>query len=511
MDPTPRPAPPENVGKKAVRGAIWLWGRQIASNVVSLGTMAILARKVSPAEFGLVALTGAILNFISSFAQTGLGDYAVVDREEGQERRRSAAFWLCALSGVGLAVVLTAASPFIGRFYHQPILPILLAIAGFRFLLMQLALVPEALIRRELKYDTLALRDGTLDITGSIASAILALFGLGIWSLVFPAIVVSLVRVVITFRLSRFRPRAELGRDEWPRLAKYGWRMMVASASSVLVNDGDSLVVGRQLGATALGVYNVAWSTTSLLMRHAATAARSVALPSFAAFGNDPERLRSAYRRMVHVLSLVTMPMHVGLFVLADDFVLTFYGHRFAGATTALRILIVFGQRRALGMPTTSVLQVLQRTDIILFQGVATVPFYLAGIIVGSRWGITGVAVGVTITRIGWGTWYMHRAARELGLKASELWKDALRSFVPCLIMALAMMALKLALRRFSLPPAVLLAVLTPFGALAYIVALRTVCKGIRNDLLALSRALPKRAQQLMTVVVGASSMPQRT
>jgi PST family polysaccharide transporter len=187
------------------------------------------------------------------------------------------------------------------------------------------------------------------------------------------------------------------------------------------------------------------------------------------------------------MLAIMSFPLLIGLFVLADEFVLTLYGEKWLGCVLPMRILIVFALRRAVGAPVTSIYDVMGRPDIGMKLAVLFIPFYLGSIWVGSLWGIVGVAAAVSIVRTLHGFLQFEVAARLL----RESLIDLLKPLVPALTSSLAMGAIvyaaKVGLSSVAhIPAAASLAILVGVGAVTYLVLLRTAYRELALDVLAL-------------------------
>jgi PST family polysaccharide transporter len=499
-------SPAKGIARRALRSGMWVWGRQLVTNVVSIFTTAILARHLSPSAFGVVALSYVVIKFLAILGRSGVADYVVVDRGEDRERRISAAFWLNTALSLVVAGLCVAVQPIVVRAYDSEVLGQILLVMVGNYVIDQLGLVPEALVKRTLRYEKLAVRDASLKMFASIASAALAVAGFGVWSLILPTIVVHPVRLIVILWISRFRPRLQLGLSEWPRIWRFSINTMVANLATTIVNDSDNLVIGRFIDKASVGIYNIAWSINSLVSANTVGVVGVLALPSLAASATDMPRLRAAFARMLRALALLSFPAYVGMFVLAEEFVLTLYGPAFEASVLPLRILIVFAMRRAVTSPMQTVFSVLGRPEIGARLGVAFVPIFLASILVGVQWGVVGVAVAVTVSRTFWGMLTFRAISRLLEVDPWDGWRQVSPVFASAVTMGTVVAAVRWPLVHFLAPPAVVVLVsMAAFGALAYLLLLRYVFASVREDVLAITKQMSKKLHGVARRLLGAA------
>lgn len=488
-----QPSKPSNkiVLNKVVRGGAWVYGRMLLTNAINLGVMAILARKLSPADFGLVALAGVIMRFMVVVGAEGINEFVIYDNKEGREERVQAAFWMDMTFSVTATLIGLLLVPLITHFYTEPGLGSLLLIMFLRYPLDTLSKVPDALIKKSLDFQKLVIRDTILEIVTSLTCVGMALVGCGVWSLVIPGVVASPLRVIMVYRMTRWRPRFAFHFKHWPRIFSYSANVIGGTLVSLVVNDGDTLLIGKLMGSIALGVYNLAWTVANMVSRNITGLVNNLAFPALSAVSGDLERLRTGVSYMLRILSIATFPLLIGLFVVADNFILTVYGVQWREAILPLRILIIFALRLAVGSPTGVVYKAIGRTDITFKLGLYSIPFYLISIWAGSYYGIVGVAAGVTIVRTLVGLINFELMARCLKIGLIKVIEPMIPAFLASCWMSGVVFVVKLLLYAF-LPENNLfnLLVLVSVGGLTYLLLLRTVYNALAHDLVRATASL---------------------
>lgn len=383
-----------------MQSAAWVFGRRITSSLMSVLTVAVLARHLSPAQFGIVALAQVLLLFITLVGEAGVGTYVIYDREEDWQRRARSAFWLNVAITTAQVALCALAAPLVGSIFQQSaVTPVLLVLAGV-FFIEQMAVVPEALMYRKLEHPRLARRDIALSVMTAVLSIALALRGWGVWSLVAPRLVVAPAKLIAAMTLAGWVPGWRLELRDWPKILRYTAHLMGTSLLGLFANDGDTLLVGKVLGTGQLGFYNIAWQLSNLVGRNVTAVVGVVALPALAAVKKDERRLQDAYLRTVAVLGLLCFPILSGMSVVADDLVRLLYGPQWAPVVPILRAFVVFTLVRSVTSPSSIVYNVVGRPDIGFKFILGFMPFYFLAIVVGSHWGVVGVAIGVMVVRI---------------------------------------------------------------------------------------------------------------
>lgn len=376
-----------------------MFARQLVVRMINLAAVAILARHLSPADFGLVALAQVVLQFLVLSQTNGIGAYVIYDRAPGWENRTHSAFWLNFVITVVELVLLFGAMPVVSRLFVQPELPYVLAVLGATYFVQQMGVVPDSLIQRKLRFRSIVVRDTLLNILLGILGVAMALTGWGIWSLVIPSLITKPISVVASVAIARWRPGLRPGLRDWWPIAKYSVPLIGMGVLGLVANDGDTLLVGKILGSQPLGFYNVAWQLSNLVGHNVTGVVGAVAMPALAMVSSDIARLQEGYRRMVRLLGLVTFPLLFGLFALADDAVQLVYGPGWEPVVVLVRIFIIFTVVRSVTSPSAIIYNVVGRSDIGFKFTLGFLPFYLAAILLGSQRGVVGIAIGVTVVR----------------------------------------------------------------------------------------------------------------
>ena len=256
MDPSGEVMPAvEGITERSVRSSAWYLGRQVVTNLIRLIALAILARQLTPSDFGLVALASVALYFIVLVSEGGIRSYVIYYRHDDWRQQAQSAFWFNFFLTLLQLALCAGAAPFLRQvFSDRQLGPVLVALAGV-FFLAQMAVVPDALVERELKHKQLAKRDMVISLLSALLSVILAIRGWGIWSLVWPQFLTQGARLAVVLSLTQWNPGIRFMADRWRAIWRYTSHLMGSNFMQLVINDGDTILVGRFFGTHSLGYY----------------------------------------------------------------------------------------------------------------------------------------------------------------------------------------------------------------------------------------------------------------
>lgn len=434
---------PRSLSASAARGAVWIYGRMLAVQVIRFGAIVVLARTLEISAFGIVALANVALMLLSVLASQGVNQFVVFDRDQGFEERAKAAFWLNIVISMVAVGVGFAVAPGVAEYFDEPLLVPILQVLLLRFPLDSMTRVFDAVRIKKLRFRTIEIRDTSIELGIAIGSIGMALSGFGVWSLVLPAVILAPVQTIAAVLTTNWRPGWRLGTTHWPRIFRYSRNIIGSSLTSFVITHGDTMLIGRLMGVGALGIYNLAWQTSNLVSKNVVNLGIKLFFPMLASVSGDRIKMLSVLQRLLLILSGLAFPALVGLFVVADEFIYVVYGEKWAEAVMPLRILIIYALRYAAGSPLGPALKALGRPDLILKLGLITIPFYCAAIWIGSVYGIVGVACGVTIVRTIFGGFTFLVVARQLEVATIKLVSPILPALSAALVMGLSLYAVK--------------------------------------------------------------------
>jgi len=341
MADTPPERPTTDLSRRTFGGLQWTYIGSVVGAVLQIAMTAVLARLLTPAAFGLVALAGVFLRFVDYFAKAGITQ-ALVQKQTLTRDDIRAGFTLSAGIGIVFAAIAVLAAPLAGTFAQDPdIVPVLrwlslgLVIQGF-------AAPSVALLRRELRFKPLALIGIVSYIVGYAGVGLaMALTGAGVYALVGAMLTQALARAIGMYAIVRHPLLPTTKRSSYRAILGFGARVSVVSFLEFLRSNLDTLAVGRFAGSANLGLYNRANMLADLPAYHLSTGLSQVLFPSFSAIQHDHRRLRGAYVSAVGMAAAIILPLNAGMAVAAREIVLVLLGPQWTGAIQVMPWLLL--------------------------------------------------------------------------------------------------------------------------------------------------------------------------
>lgn len=390
---------PRALAQTAARGVAWSLLATIAARVVSLVSLAALARLLSPTEFGLVAFALVYLTYVETVVDLGSGAALIWwpgDRDEAAQ----ASFVTGVATSFGWVALTVAAAPFVAAFFREPAGAPLLRVLAFTLLVKALGNTHDALCQKELRFRARVVPELGNALTKAGLSVALAAAGMGAWSLAWGQLGGQAVWTALTWRVVRWRPRWR-----WPRgvvrpMLSYGRRIVSVNVLAAVVHHADLVVVGRLLGATALGLYQVAYKLPETAVTVLVWVTSRVLFPALSRLNARGEPLGRGWLAAVGATSLLTFPAAAGLAVLATPVVNLFFGPRWAAAGPVLAGLAVAAGVRSAGTSAGDLLKAAGRPGLLAALSVVKAVTLVPALILAARGGATAVAWTLAATTL---------------------------------------------------------------------------------------------------------------
>lgn len=378
------------VGSLARSGACWTFGMVVSRQALNLGATVILARLLSPADYGLVAMVMTLTAFFQFFSDMGLS-WATVQRSAVTRQQVDNLFWVNTAFGAVLWGACALSGPLLNRFYGRSELAPVAAVLGAGFLLGGVAVQPTALLRRQMRLRALALIEVAARAAGAAAGVAMALAGFGYWSLAGQALVAQAVVAGLALLVSEYRPGTPRRGAGTGALIKFGGYLAGFEVFAYLGQNVDAIIVGRVFGAEPLGYYSRAYFLMLLPAMLTSGSLNAVMVPSLSALRSNPEAMGAAYRKAMEAVAYVAFPLAIGLAVTAPEAVLVVYGERWAPVIPLLFWLSL----GALFLPLDTyrwLFIAAGRGRALLGWGIVQAVLLSGGLLLATRWGLAGTA-----------------------------------------------------------------------------------------------------------------------
>ncbi|SHI26543.1 polysaccharide transporter, PST family [Ferrimonas marina] len=340
-------------------------GKQVQQIVGLLVTMT-LANWLGPEAFGLMSMVMVFAGLARILADSGIAA-AIIQRQDLTPLHCHSLFWLSLLiaSVVGIAFYL-AAEP-IAAFYRRTELIPVVQVMAWLFPLAALCAVPQALMRRQMRFKALTLVETVAHAGAGATALLLAWLGFGLWSLVSQPLAFHGIRSGLICLVSGWRPQLRFSLASVRQVFQFSARMVGVQYLQYGIYNLDQLLVGQFLGATALGFYNLAQKLMLVPIRSVCLEIAKVLFPALSKLQGEPAALRQHYLRSMKATAFLVLPMLLGIWVVADPLVTLFFGDAWLAAIPILKVLCWVGICQQLITVSSVVFRALDRLDLELW------------------------------------------------------------------------------------------------------------------------------------------------
>jgi O-antigen/teichoic acid export membrane protein len=390
---------PAKMKERTVRGGVAIILSQGTGAVLQLGTLLVLARLLSPTDYGLQAMVLSLTNLVSLLKDAGL-NFSTVNKEDLTHEQVSTLFWINAALGLMLTLVVALASHFLSVFYRDPRLFWITMASSTIFLFNSLSVQHRALLDRSMRFTAGATIDITSGILGTVVAIGMAVGGFGYWALICQNISLPIFGMIGLWFAMPWLP----GRPRWsPEL-----RSMVKAGGTVTLNtivmyfayNTEKILLGRFWGPAPLGIYGRAYQLANLPAQQVTGSVGAVAFPMLSRMQNDPPRLRRSYLKSHSLVVSITVPLVISFAFFANEIVGVLLGPKWQGTAPVLRLLTPAMLVIALMNPISYILRATGQVERSLKISFLIAPVVILGIVCGLRFGPNGVAAGYSIAML---------------------------------------------------------------------------------------------------------------
>lgn len=381
---------------RSVFGGAAMMLAQAIKLCLQVGSTIILARLLTPADYGLIAMVTAITAFVAMFQDMGLS-MATIQKDEINQDQVSTIFWVNVGFSVILMLLTAAIAPVIARFYGEPRLMWITIVLSSSIIFGGLATQHQALLGRQMRLGILSVIQVVSMAAGYVAGIFLALNNAGYWSLVAIQIVIPLVNVVGIWLACSWLPGRPVRGAGTRQMLRFGLNVSGFSAVNYFAKNMDNVLLGRFCGDTVLGLYSKAYQLMLLPLTNIKVPLTQVALPALSSLQKDATNFNNYYLRLIALVAFITMPLTVFMFVCSKNIIALILGPQWTGAIIIFKILAVFAFIQPVAATTGIVLVSLGQTGRYLKWGIFNSLAVVASFIVGLPWGGVGVASAYTV------------------------------------------------------------------------------------------------------------------
>jgi O-antigen/teichoic acid export membrane protein len=405
---------------RSVRGGVLNVGSQGAQFLMQSVATVVLARLLTPSDFGLVAMVSTVTGLGQAFADLGLSE-ATIQRKEISHDQVTALFWINAAIGLGLMLVTMALAPVLARFYRDQRLVNITLLVSLTFLIGGLRVQSDAILKRQMRFSALAIRDVASYALAVPISIAMAWRGAGYWALVALPLTLNFTAMALSWMMVNWRPGFPRRDARVGSMIAFGGNVAASYFISNVSRTADNILVGRYWGAGPLGLYSRAYNLLMLPLRQLNGPLGSVAIPAFSRTHDDPERFARYYLRTVNLMLWISAPLFGFLFVAAKPVIILMLGKQWREAAPVFQILAICALAQLLFDSTTWLFVSRGQSRQLLKLWLIISPIIIGSYAIGLPFGIKGVALSGSLVFLGILPWTLKFAFHGTQLTLQHL------------------------------------------------------------------------------------------
>ncbi len=337
---------------RTYKALIWQGAGQTGERIARLLTNIILARLLLPEDFGIAGAVTAALAIVDSCMFLG-SNQAILSSDRGRRKEfLDTAFWVAAVRGIAIGLMLLVAAPFLSTYLAQPRTMPMFAALALQPVISGLASPRSQILVKDLRFGTWSLYQAGCNMFGLLATVLMAVWTRNTWSLVLGQLFTQLAVSAFSYAIAPYWPRWQFDRDSWRELRTYGLRASGTPLIAMMILQAPTLLLGRAQGMAALGVFLLNQRLAAMPQNLFTRAVSTVALPAYSLIKNDAVRLASLWLRALRTLSLLMFPVGAVLIWVDTSLPTVIYGSQFSGAAGLFALLVADGALISIGVVT---------------------------------------------------------------------------------------------------------------------------------------------------------------
>lgn len=322
---------------KAISGVKWNAIGRFSTQGVNFIIGLILARLLSPSDYGVVGMVGIFFAIAQTFIDSGFGS-ALIRKNDCTDTDYSTAFYFNVLVGLVCCILLSLASPFIANFFHTPILESVVKVMSLNLFINSFAITHGARLSQQVDFKSQSIVNLVTALGSGISGVLFAYKGFGVWSMVIQNLVASFLRVGLLIFITRWIPRLEFSKESFSYLFGFGSKILTASLLHTVYSNLTTLIIGKFYTAKDLGYYTRGQSLAAFPSTNISNIIQSVTYPVLSKIQDDDQHLIDAYRKLISMTSMVIFFGMLLLAALAKPFIITVLTDKWQPAVIYLQV-----------------------------------------------------------------------------------------------------------------------------------------------------------------------------
>lgn len=386
----------ENLKQKTVKGMFWSFVEQVLTRGVNFVIAVILARLLSPTDYGLLGMMSIFICLSQMFADGGMS-VALVREKNVSEEDKSTVFIFNMVVSIFFYCLLFLIAPSVAAFYGQPILTPLMRVLALTFVIGSLTAVHNTMLTIRVDFKTKSIISFATALISGTAGIVCAYRGLGVWSLITQSVSAAVVSTLLLFVLVRWCPRLKFSIESFKRLFGYSSKLLVSNIIIQLYDNSYYMVIGKKFSAADVGQYTQASKYPSVVNQTVTSALNRVAFPILSRLQDDDEQMLAFYGKYIQVACFVTFPIMLGLCGCAQPFVSLLLTDKWLECVPLMQIICFSMMLDVVTNISLNLLYVKGRSDLVLRLEIIKKAIAFSILFVSMFFGIKVMCLGLVL------------------------------------------------------------------------------------------------------------------
>lgn len=340
-----------SLSQRVAKGGIWVFALRVLGKGLRIVRLIILARLLAPDDFGLFGIALLAMSTVGTFSEMGFAT-ALVQKKEDISQYLDTAWTVSIVRGIVLFILLFISAPYVALFFNNPGVSPLIQVIGVAVLLAGFTNIGIVYFQKELEFNRQFAYHLSATLADFIVVVVAAFILRNVWALVFGQLIGSLTGLIASYVVHPYRPHLRLELHKARELFGFGRWVLGSTILVFLLNQGDDAFVGKVLGVTMLGFYQMAYRIANMPTTEITHVISQVTFPAYAKIQNNLPRLRESYLRVLQFIACVSFPIAGLIFILAPDFTGVFLGEKWMPMVPAMQVLALWGFISSIGATT---------------------------------------------------------------------------------------------------------------------------------------------------------------
>lgn len=421
---------------RAIKGILWNFSEQLSRRGVSVLVTLFLARILLPSDFGLVAMMSIFLALGTTLMDAGFRQ-SLIRKLNFTQLDGSTVFYTNILLGLVSYILLFLVAPFVSRFYEESQLISLIRVSSVSILINSLQPVQLALLSRNLNFRAQMRASVPASIVSGFVAVFLAFSGWGVWSLVVQMLLSSAITAIIIWRMRLWTPTFEYSISSFKEMFGFSFFIFIDNVFNTIHSNLYVAVVAKLFSSGVAGQYFFAERIKDMLISQFVNSIKTVTYPALATMGDNDERLKSGYRKVIQVSCFILFPVLIFFAVFSEIIFSLLLSSKWLPAVPYFQLMCLIGLMYPLNNINLNIMKIKGRSNLIFYIGVFKKISAVLLLLVSYRYGVIGILLGQCINSVLGYVPNVYYSSRLIGYNVSEQLSDFVGVIFVCAIIGL--------------------------------------------------------------------------